>query len=136
MTDYTAEKQIDHDVTAAFAYLADPANLPQYFPHMTSAKLVEPELVQTTAVVDTDGDGVEEKVSGRAWFHADRDAHEISWGSPGSDEYSGSLKVTEAGGSSLLKLRIHTTEDHPGVQESLDEALESIARRLAAQSAR
>lgn len=136
MTDYRAEKQIDQDVTDAFAYLSDPANLPQYFPHMTSARLVAPELVQTTAVVDTDADGAEEKVSGEAWFHADPDAHEITWGSPGSGDYRGSLKAAAVGGSTLLTLLIHTTDEHPGVQESLDEALDAIAGRLARQSGR
>ncbi|GAA1624377.1 SRPBCC family protein [Catellatospora bangladeshensis] len=136
MTDYRAEKQIDQDVTDAFTYLSDPANLPQYFPHMKSAKLVAPELVRTTAVVDTDGDGTEEKVTGEAWFHADPDAHEITWGSPGSGDYRGSLKAAERDGSTLLTLLIHTTDDHPGIQEGLDEALNAIAERLADQSSR
>lgn len=135
-TAYRAEKQIDQDVTDAFTYVSDPANLPQYFPHMTSAKLVAPERVETTAVVDTDGDGDEEQVTGEAWFHADPDAHEITWGSPGSGDYRGSLKAAAAGGSTRLTLQIHTTDDHPGIQESLDEALDAIARKLAEQSGR
>ncbi|MDI1463754.1 SRPBCC family protein [Catellatospora sp. KI3] len=134
MTTYTAEKHIDHDLTDAFAYLADPANLPEYFPRITSARQVGPELVQTTAAVDTDGDGTPERVSGQAWFHADEAAHEITWGSPEHSDYHGSLKVTGGGDDTLLSLQIDADDDHPGIQQALDEALESIARHLAAHS--
>ncbi|WP_196278912.1 SRPBCC family protein [Catellatospora vulcania] len=136
MTTYHAEKRINHDVTDAFAYLADPANLPNYFPRITSARQVGPELVQTTAAVDTDGDGDQEQVSGKAWFHADEAAHEITWGSPEHSEYHGSLKVSPTGGdATLVSLQIDAADDHPGIQDALDEALDSIAQQLAAQSA-
>lgn len=135
MTTYHAEKRISQDVTDAFTYLADPANLPDYFPRITSARQVGPELVQTTAAVDTDGDGDEERVSGKAWFHADEAAHEITWGSPEHRDYHGSLSVSPAGGdATVLRLQIDAPDDHPGVQEALDEALESIARHLTEQS--
>ncbi|MBV1850709.1 hypothetical protein [Catellatospora tritici] len=135
MTTYHAEKRIDHDLTDAFAYLADPANLPEYFPKITSARQVGPELVQTTAAVDTDGDGEQERVSGQAWFHADDATHEITWGSPEHSAYHGALKMTGSGGQdTLLSLQIDAADDHPGIQEALDEALESIARHLAAHS--
>ncbi|MEV0458279.1 SRPBCC family protein [Catellatospora methionotrophica] len=135
MTTYHAEKRINHDVTDAFAYLADPANLPDYFPRITSARKVGPDLVQTTAAVDTDGDGKPERVSGEAWFHADEAAHEITWGSPEHSEYHGSLKVTPAGDdTTLLSLQLDAADEHPGIQPALDEALDSIAHELAAHS--
>ncbi|GHJ47069.1 hypothetical protein Cs7R123_44110 [Catellatospora sp. TT07R-123] len=136
MTTYHAEKRINHDVTDAFAYLADPANLPEYFPRITSARQVGPDRVQTSAVVDTDGDGDTERVSGEAWFHTDEAKHEITWGSPEHRDYHGSLTVTRGGGeSTLLSLQIDAADDHPGIQEALDEALESIAQHLATHSA-
>lgn len=134
MTTYTATTSVPHDITDTFGFIADPTNLPHYFPRVTAAELVEPELVRTTAVVDEDGDGNDEPVTSDAWFRADDDAHSISWGSPGQSDYRGSLALVQQDGGTRVDLSVTTVNDHPGVQESLDEALAAIARRLEARS--
>lgn len=134
MTDYTATKTVPYDITDAFEFIKDPENLPDYFPRMTDAELVEPELVRTTAVVDADQDGDDERVVSDAWFTSDDAEHSISWGSPDSD-YRGSLQLDEGDGQTTLRLSLTTVHDIPEVQQSLDDALDKIAERLGALSA-
>lgn len=135
MTTYTASTTVAHDVTSAFGFIADPTNLPHYFPRVTAAELVEPQLVRTTAVVDEDRDGDDEPVTSDAWFHADPDNHEIRWGSPGDRNYHGSLSLRpderQTGvDQTTIELSVTTVSDYPGVQDSLEQALAAITRRL------
>lgn len=126
MTTYTATKPIEGDTDAYFAYIADPENLPQYFPHMVSAHEQPDGTVETTARVDADRDGEEEIVTADARFDADFAAKEISWSAPGPHDYSGSLRIADGAAT----LTIDTTEDIPGVQQSLEDALDAIAANL------
>ena len=134
MTDYTATKTVPYDITDTFEFIKDPANLPAYFPRVTEAHLVEPELVRTTAVVDADQDGSDEPVESDAWFHVDEAAQAISWGSPGESDYHGSLELTESDGQTTLELSVTTVHDIPEVQQGLESALDAIAKRLEALS--
>jgi hypothetical protein len=136
VTRYQAAKTITGDVTDAFAFLADPANLPHYFPRITSAELVGHELVRTTAVINenTPDDGDGEPVTADAWFRANTNSETISWGSPGPKEYSGSLRASAFGNAALLEREINTAAHYPGVQSSLDEALEAIGQRLSGET--
>lgn len=134
MTDYTATTTVPYDITDTFGFIKDPTNLPAYFPRVTDAKLVEPELVRTTAIVDADQDGSDEPVVSDAWFHVDEVAHEISWGSPGESDYHGSLALAESDGQTTLSLSVTTVHDIPDVQQGLDGALDAIAGRLEAMS--
>ena len=126
MTTYTATRPIDGDTDAYFAYIADPENLPQYFPHMVSAHSQPDGTVETTAHVDTDRDGEEETVTSDARFDADFAAREIRWSAPGPHDYSGSLRLDD----DTAHLTIDTSEDIPGIQQALDDALAAIAENL------
>ncbi|MGH1524062.1 SRPBCC family protein [Leifsonia sp. L25] len=126
MTTYTATRAIEGDTDAYFSYIADPENLPQYFPHMVSAHEQPDGTVETTAHVHTDRDGKEETVTAEARFDADFAAKEIRWSAPGPHDYSGSLRVSDG----TAELTIDTTEDLPGIQRSLEDALETIAQNL------
>jgi hypothetical protein len=130
VTDYTATITVPHDITDTFTFIKDPTHLPDYFPRVREAELVEPELVRTTAVVDADQDGSDERVVSDAWFHVDEAAHRISWGAPGESDYHGSLALEEAGGETELTLSITTVHEIPEVQQGLDDALKAIADRL------
>jgi hypothetical protein len=123
---------VPQSLDASFAFIEDPTNLPYYFPRITAAELVEPGLVRTTAVIDEDGDGDNdgEPVTADAWFTVDAPAHAIAWGSPDNDAYSGSLTAVTSGDSTELQLEITTSASYPGIEESLDEALASIAAKL------
>lgn len=126
MTTYTATHPIDGDADEYFAYIANPENLPAYFPHMVSAHSQPDGKVQTTAQVDTDRDGEEETVTSDARFDADYAAREIRWSAPGPNDYSGSLRLQDG----AAHLTIDTTEDVPGIQQALDDSLAAIAENL------
>ncbi|PXA67977.1 SRPBCC family protein [Cryobacterium arcticum] len=133
MTTYTATTSLPQSLDDSFAFMADPRNLPYYFPRITSAELVGPELVRTTAVIDTDGadDDNSEPVTADAWFRSDSATHEISWGSPDNDQYHGRLTAEAGDNSTRLNLSITCPASYPGIQDSLDQALISIAAKLA-----
>ena len=129
MTTYTATTTVPQALGDTYAFVKDPTNLPHYFPRVTRAELVEPELVRTTAVVDADQDGSEEPVTSDAWFTHDDAAHAIEWGSPESD-YRGGLALSEHGDETAVELTVTTVHDIPDVQDGLEQALAAIAARL------
>ncbi len=135
MTDYTSTLTVPYDITDTFTFVKDPTNLPDYFPRMTDAEYIGPELVHTTAVVDADQDGDDERVESDAWFKVDEDEYTISWGSPGESDYHGSLQLDEGGDETTLILSLTTVHDIPEVQQTLDGSLAAIASRLEAMSA-
>lgn len=129
MTTFTASTTVPQDLRDTYAFIQDPTNLPDYFPRVTSAELVEPELVRTTAVVDADQDGDEEPVTSDAWFRSDDAGSSVTWGSPESD-YHGGLSLSESDGRTTIELSITTIHDIPDAQQGLDQALAAIAARL------
>ena len=129
MTTYTATTTVTQHVGDTYDFVKDPTNLPHYFPRVTEAELVGPELVRTTAVVDADQDGSDEPVTSDAWFTHDDEAHAIEWGSPDSD-YRGGLTISEGDGGTTIELTVSTVHDIPEVQQGLEESLAAIARRL------
>ncbi len=129
MGTYVASTTVSQEIADTFAYLKDPANLPDYFPQMVKAEEVEPGLVRTTADVDADQDGDAERVTSDAWFRTDEDAHSVSWGSPDSD-YRGELALSEGQGETTVELSVTTVHDIPDVQDGLEESLSAITRRL------
>lgn len=134
MGTYTARTTVPQEVGDAYAYLKDPSKLPDYFPRMVEAKEVEPGLVRTTADVDADQDGEDERVTSDSWFRTDDDARSVSWGSPDSD-YHGGLVISEGDGETTIELSVTTIHDIPDVQDGLEESLAAIAHRLQAASA-
>lgn len=133
MGTYTASTTVSQEIADAYTYLKDPANLPDYFPAMVEAKEIEPGLVRTTADVDADQDGEEERVTSDVWFRADDDAHSIAWGAKESD-YRGELVLTEGQGETTIELSVTTIHDIPDVQDGLEESLAAISHRLTAAS--
>lgn len=129
MDTHTARTTVPQEVADAYAYLKDPSNLPDYFPRMIQAEEVEPGLVRTTADVDADQDGEDERVTSDAWFRTDDDARSVSWGSPDND-YRGELRISVGEGESTIELSVSTIHDIPDVQQGLEESLAAIARCL------
>lgn len=126
MPTYFANRPLDGDPETYFEYVADPTNLPKYFPRITDARALPDGKVETTATVDADRDGIDEPVTSEANFDVDRADHAISWSAPGPHDYNGSLRLTDEG----VELMIHTTSDFEGMQDAVDGALETIARNL------
>src|SRR5262245_58192830 len=89
MTTYTHTADADIPADVLFRFLADPQNLPRYFPQMTAA---EPEGGETVHVeAEVHGKHVE----GEAWVRPDEAARRLSWGAEGPDDYHGALRVDE-----------------------------------------
>ncbi|MDN4613959.1 DMT family transporter [Leifsonia sp. F6_8S_P_1B] len=126
MPTYTATRPLDGDADLYFDYISNPENLPAYFPRMTQAHELPDGKVETTAQVDVDRDGEDETVTSEAEFDVDNAAREVRWSAPGPHEYHGALRLTD----DAAELTIHTTHEHDGIQEALEESLESIARNL------
>ncbi|MEN2741709.1 SRPBCC family protein [Microbacterium sp. X-17] len=126
MPTYTATRPLDGDADEYFDYIADPENLPAYFPRMTEAHELPDGKVETTAHVDADRDGRDETVTSVAEFDVDNAAREIRWSAPGPHDYRGSLRLAD----DRVELTIHTAEDVDGMQQALDGTLATIADNL------
>ena len=134
MTEYRSAREIAADTAAAYSYLSDVENLPDYFPRITEAHRTGEEKVETTAVLDGDDVGSSaphETVRGEAWFRTDDDSRSIEWGSEGPNDYHGSLTVNDHPSGSRVEIVLNTKADYPGVQDSLEETLDSIVGALA-----
>jgi uncharacterized membrane protein len=129
MPTYQRETRLGVTADTAYAYLSDVANLPRYFPRITSARTTDDDLVLTTAVIEPPGQD-QRTVEGEAWFRADADRRSIAWGAPGPHDYHGELDLTAAEHGSTATMTLHTTSDHPGIEASIDQTLASIADQL------
>jgi carbon monoxide dehydrogenase subunit G len=124
---YQGTRVVRADAKALFAFLSRVENLPRYFPRITSAEPTGEEEVDVTAVIEPPGED-EQTVRSEAWFRVDDERQQIEWGSEGPNDYQGDLEVTSDGEDSRVSLTLHTEAQHPGIQESLEETLETIAR--------
>ncbi len=126
MGDYEADERVRVTAEELFDYLSDVANLPHYFPRMTSAEATDGDAVHVTAKTPQ-GDEVE----GEAWFKVDRDNKMLSWGSEGHNNYHGHLTVTGVGENSAVAITVSTTraEGHE-IQQGVDETVETIKKLL------
>ena len=138
MADHSAETIVGADPDAVFDYLADVSHLPEYFPMMTAAEKVPGEdAVRTTAVLTPEVDGEprgegDRTVHGEAWFRTDADARRIAWGSEGSSDYHGEIRVEADGEGSRISLLIHSEQDHDGIDEGLEQSLAAIVDQVGA----
>jgi len=122
MTTYTHTADADIPADTLFRFLADPTNLPRYFPQMTTA---EPEGGDTVRVeAEVHGDHVESE----AWIRPDESARRLEWGAEGPDDYHGELQVDEVEpGRSRITVALHSVREADG-----DEVQTELARTVAA----
>lgn len=129
MTTYTHTAEADVPADTLFRFLADPRNLPRYFPQMTAA---EPEGGDTVHVeAEVHGQHVE----GEAWVRPDMSTHRLEWGAEGPDDYHGELQVREVEpGRSRLTVSLHSVRQADGdeVQEGLEQTVAALAQAAAA----
>lgn len=131
MPTYTRSTKLATDQDTAYAYLSDVTNLPRYLPQMTKAEPVgDGSEVETAAVVSRPGEP-QRTEEGTAWFKADDDAHKVSWGSEGENDYHGELDFDDAGGGACtLRLSLHTEHQFDGMEGAIDDTLATIKQRL------
>lgn len=130
MANYQGTRVVRAEAGALFGFLRQVDNLPRYFPRITAAERSGEEAVDVTAVIDPPGQQ-EQTVRSEAWFRVDEERQQIEWGSEGPKDYSGDLEVTRDGADSRVTLTLHTESEHPGIQESLEETLDTVARLVA-----
>ncbi|MGH3876216.1 MAG: SRPBCC family protein [Actinophytocola sp.] len=125
MTTYTHSAEANLAADTLFRFLADPRNLPRYFPQMTTA---EPEGGETVHVeADVHGQHVE----GEAWVRPDEQARRLEWGAEGPDDYRGELRVEEvAPDRSRITVSLHSVRVAEGgeVQADLERTVAALTR--------
>jgi carbon monoxide dehydrogenase subunit G len=84
-----------------FAALADPGELAQFVPQLTSIRQGDGDRVEVEARYD----GRTQR--GEAYFHADEAERKVEWGTSGG--YRGWMQVIADGEGSMLTLGLHTT---------------------------
>lgn len=132
MTTYThtAEAHVSADVL--FRFLAEPRNLPRYFPQLTAAEPEGGDSVHVEAEVHG------EHVEGEAWLHARGMERRLEWGAEGPDDYHGELQVEDlAPGRSRVTVSLHSVREAEGgeVQRGLEEAVTALTEAAAADAA-
>ena len=128
MADFTGSTTVRADRSAVFDLLSDVSNLPRYFARMTAAEPGEGEEVHTTAELPDGG-----TVEADAWFRVDEELRVLSWASEGSNDYRGSLELSEQPGGLRIAVHLHTTRVSDGdgeVQSGIDETLDAIVTLL------
>jgi hypothetical protein len=114
-------------VEEAFAFFAEPANLPLYVPAMT---LDESIAVEGDPGADPDADAGPARAEAR--FVPDRANHRIEWGTPSGD-YRGSIELSQGSPNSTdvrIRLTVRDDADAAKVQQLLDQAASNIVRRV------
>lgn len=125
MATYTHTEDADVAADDLFGFLAEPRNLPRYFPQMTAA---EPEGGDTVRVeAEVHGNHVE----GEAWVRPDAAERRLEWGAEGPDDYHGELQVDElAPGRSRITVSLHSVREAEGgeVQDGLERTMTALAQ--------
>ncbi|SDF74422.1 Polyketide cyclase / dehydrase and lipid transport [Lentzea fradiae] len=133
MTTYTHTAEADIPADTLFEFLADPTNLPRYFPQMTAAEPEGGEQVHVEAEVH--GHHVESE----AWVRPDAGRRSLEWGAEGPDDYHGELQVEEVTpGRSRITVSLHSVREASGdeVQRGLEETVAVLTQTAAADDRR
>lgn len=129
MTTYTHTAEADIAADVLFGYLAEPRNLPRYFPRMTAAEPAGGEVVHVVAEVHG------HRVDGEAWVRPNATERTLEWGAEGPDDYHGELRVDEvAPGRSSITVSLHSVRAAEGdeVQEGLEQTVAVLTQAAAA----
>ncbi|MFI7672678.1 SRPBCC family protein [Actinophytocola sp. NPDC049390] len=129
MTTYTHTADADIAPDVLFHYLADPTNLPRYFPEMREAEPEGGDRVHVEAEVHGD------RVSGEAWVRPNEAERKLEWGAEGPDDYHGELTVAEvAPGRSRITVSLHSVRAAEGdeVQQGLEQTVAALTQAVAA----
>ncbi|HEY7596768.1 MAG TPA: SRPBCC family protein [Actinophytocola sp.] len=129
MTTYTHTAEADVPADVLFRFLAEPRNLPRYFPQMTAAEPEGGDVVHVAAEVHG------EHVEGEAWLHTRGMERRLEWGAEGPDDYHGELQVDDLEpGRSRITVSLHSVREAGGdeVQRGLEEAVAALTQAAAA----
>ena len=112
---------------AAFEFLTDPSNLPQYVATMVKAEPLSGGLLRVAADVQ----GRHEE--GDAQIRVDRAGRRMDWSGPSESGYSGWLQVSASGDASSVTIHIDVAndQDEAEIDRVLDETAANLQRLLA-----
>jgi hypothetical protein len=130
MTTYTHTAEADIAADTLFSYLADPENLPKYFPEMRKAESEGGERVHVEAEVHG------ARVESDAWVRPNEAERKLEWGAEGPDDYHGELTVEEvAPGRSRITVSLHSVRAAEGteVQDGLEHTVATLTQSVAAE---
>jgi hypothetical protein len=129
VTTYTHTADADIAADTLFGFLAEPRNLPRYFPQMTAAEPEGGETVHVEAEVHG------EHVDGEAWVRPNVAERRLEWGAEGPDDYHGELRVDElAPGRSRITVSLHSVREAEGneVQKGLEQTVAALTQAVVA----
>lgn len=127
MADFERSTTVGVGADAAFAFLSDPARIPDYVQTMT---LVESVAVDGDPMVAAEEDAHHEVPEAR--FLADAGTRRIEWGESGAG-YGGSMTVSAGTAStSQVTIRLHVRDDadHAEVDRLFDQTIRNLQRLL------
>ena len=129
MADFERTVTVMASADAAFAFLADPANLAEYVPPVTHLDTLA---VEGGPEGDAEAEAAGEGPVHVATFLPDTAAGRVTWGQEGSD-YHGSATVTPGTSSTsqvTIALHLRDDADAAAVDTMLDQAVRNLQRLL------
>ncbi|TXN28832.1 hypothetical protein FV232_27560 [Methylobacterium sp. WL30] len=114
MSEYTAHIDVAAPSDAVFRFVSDIKNLPRYLPTVSGAHS------HTHERVDVDGTANGHAYNSEGWFKVDPDTRTMTWGSDGSNEYSGKMAVRVDGDASKVECTLQFTPT-ADIKKSMDE---------------
>ncbi len=114
MPEYTDHIEVSAAPDAVFRFVSDIGNLPKYLPTVHEAHSHPHERVEVGG-----------KANGHAyesagWFKVDQAARSMTWGSDGSNDYSGRMAVSGEGSKSKVECSLQFTPTG-AVKDSMDQ---------------
>ena len=103
MPEYTDHIEVAAAPDAVFRFVSDIGNLPKYLPTVHGASARPDERVEV------DGKANGHAYSSEGWFKVDEAARTMTWGSDGSNDYSGKMAVSGEGGTSKVACSLQFT---------------------------
>lgn len=113
MAEYTDRVDVAAPANDVFRFVSDIGNLPKYLPTVHHAQSHPHQRVEV------DGKANGHAYQSEGWFKVDQAARTMTWGSDGSNNYSGKMAVLEEGSISKVECSLHFTPTAE-IKESMD----------------
>ncbi|WP_092533119.1 SRPBCC family protein [Amycolatopsis arida] len=135
MGDYRYSAPVELPADQVFAFVAEPRNLPKYFPRVTTAEPKDTAEPEGGDAVHVEAELAHRHVEEEAWLRRDPERRALSWGAE-DDEYHGELRVEERGPDAAeVHVALHTGHaDGERVQRELERTVAAITHLAAAET--
>lgn len=113
MPEYTDRIDVAAPADAVFRFVSDIKNLPKYLPTVHHAH------AQPHERVEVDGEANGHAYNSEGWFKVDQAGRAMTWGSNGSNDYSGKMAVSGEGDRSKVECTLRFTPTAE-IKDSMD----------------